>query len=181
MAIREIVTYPSPILNQLADAIDHITSETRELIDDMFETMYAADGVGLAAPQVGVGLRIIVIDVNIHGEQSETTQGPIGPRSHGRQKYAMINPVITSREGEIEWEEGCLSIPDFRVVMERSRKIIVEFLDREGDRKTLTAEGLLAVAIQHEIDHLDGKLLIDNVSRLKRDLYLKKAKKEGRK
>lgn len=177
MAIREIVTYPSPVLKQVAEVIDHITSETRELIDDMFETMYASDGVGLAAPQVGVGLRIIVVDVNVHGVQSETTQGPIGPKSHGRQKYAMVNPVIISREGEIEWEEGCLSIPDFRVVMKRSNKIKTDYLDAEGHKRSLDAEGLLAVAIQHEIDHLDGKLLIDNVSRLKRDLYVKKLKK----
>ncbi len=178
MAILEIVHYPSDVLKKVAPPVGEITKDIKKLVGDMFDTMYAADGVGLAAPQVDASLRIIVVDVNVHSAvEEETTQGPIGPKEHGRQKYAMINPVITSREGEIEWEEGCLSIPDFRLKMKRANKVTVKFLDKEGVEKTLNAEGLLAVAIQHEIDHLDGKLLIDNVSRLKRDLYLKKFKK----
>ena len=183
MANREIVKYPAPVLKEVARPVDEFTDDIHKLVDDMFETMYAADGVGLAAPQVGVGLRIIVVDINVHGSQDEghITQGPQGERMHGRQKYAMINPEITCGEGEIEWEEGCLSIPEFRLNMKRCNKITASFLDSDGNKKTLDAEGLLAVAIQHEIDHLDGKLLIDNVSRLKRDLYLKKAKKEGMK
>jgi len=180
MAIREIVTYPNPVLYKVAEPVGEITNDIKELVDDMFDTMYTADGVGLAAPQIGVSLRIIVIDVNVHGANEEvTTQGPIGPKEHGRKKYGMINPVITHREGEIEWEEGCLSIPDFRLKMKRANKIIVKYLSKEGDEMIIDAEGLLAVAIQHEIDHLDGKLLIDNVSRLKCDMYLSKIKKRS--
>lgn len=177
MAILEIVKYPDPVLKQVALPVDEITRDIKKLVDDMFETMYFSDGVGLAAPQVGVSLRVIVVDVNVHGSDTDTTtQGPIGQREHGRHKYGMINPVITRREGAIEWEEGCLSIPEFRLKMKRASKIEVKFTDKDGNEKTLSAEGLLAVAIQHEIDHLDGKLLIDNVSRLKLELYLKKMK-----
>lgn len=178
MAIREIVKYPAPILKEVARPVEKITDDIRKLVDDMFETMYAAEGVGLAAPQIGISLRIIVVDVNEHDDKGDTTQGPIGPREHGRKKYEMINPVIVDKEGHIEWEEGCLSIPDLRALMKRSNKVTVKYLDRKGNEMTLNAEGLLSVAIQHEIDHLDGKLLIDNVSRLKRDLYLRKAKKK---
>jgi len=179
MAILEIVKYPSPVLKQVARPVERVTAEIKRFVSDMFETMYSADGVGLAAPQVGVSLRIIVVDVNVHGAQDEghITQGPQGERKHGRQKYGMINPEITHSEGEIEWEEGCLSIPEFRLNMKRCNKITVSYFDCDGNKKTLDAEGLLAVAVQHEIDHLDGKLLIDNVSRLKRELYLNKARK----
>jgi peptide deformylase len=178
MAILEIVTYPSDVLKKVAQPVGEITNDIKKLVDDMFDTMYSAEGVGLAAPQVGVPLRIIVVDVNVHGdEEEETTQGPIGPKEHGRKKYGMINPVITDREGEIEWEEGCLSIPDFRLKMKRSNKVKVKFTDKDGRENVVDAKGLLAVAIQHEIDHLDGKLLIDNISRLKRDLYLSKMTK----
>ena len=178
MAILKIVTYPDPVLKAVAAPVEEITHDIKQLVDDMFDTMYLADGVGLAAPQVGESVRIIVVDVNVHGKFDDTTtQGPIGPKEHGSQKFGMINPVILSREGEIEWEEGCLSIPDFRLKMKRANLITVEYQDTDGNKKSLSCEGLLAVAIQHEIDHLDGKILIDNVSRLKRDLYLKRMSK----
>lgn len=181
MAILEIVKYPDPALKQVALPVGEITKDIKKLVDDMFETMYAAEGVGLAAPQVGVSLRIIVVDVNVHGaREEETTQGPIGPKAHGKQKFGMINPVILHSEGEIEWEEGCLSIPEFRLKMKRANKITAKYRNKEGDEMVIDAEGLLSVAIQHEIDHLDGKLLIDNISRLKRDMYLKKIKKSLR-
>lgn len=179
MAIRKIVTYPDPVLKAVAAPVEEITNDIKRLVDDMFDTMYSADGVGLAAPQVGESVRIIVVDVNVRGKFDDTTtQGPIGPKEHGKQKFGMINPVILSREGEIEWEEGCLSIPEFRLKMKRANKITVEYFDKEGQKNELACEGLLAVAIQHEIDHLDGKILIDNASRIKRDLYLSKIKKQ---
>ena len=181
MAILEIVQYPDPVLKMVAVPVGEITNDIKMLVDNMFDTMYLADGVGLAAPQVGVSLRIIVVDVNVHGKFDDTTtQGPIGPKEHGSQKFGMINPVITRREGEIEWEEGCLSIPDFRFKMKRANQITVKYLTKDESEMIIDAEGLLAVAIQHEIDHLDGKILIDNVSRLKRDMYLKKIKRSLR-
>ena len=141
----------------------------------MFETMYAANGIGLAAPQVGVNLRIAVLDVQNSAKNSPT------PGYIQTGKFALINPEITDQEDEIDWEEGCLSVPGFWTVMKRSRRIKVSYLDKDGQRQTLPAENLLAVAIQQEIDHLDGKLIIDHVSRLKRNIYLGKIKKETKK
>ena len=128
--------------------------------------MYADGGVGLAAPQVAISLRILVMDVDpdIEGD--------------GVGLLKMVNPKITSRDGEIEFEEGCLSVPDFRIKVERSRKIVVEFLDENGQENTLALEGLPAIAVQHEMDHLDGKLIIDRASRIKQDLYLRKIRKK---
>ena len=160
--IRKIITYPNPLLNSVSKPLETVDDSVRTLLADMAETMYVADGVGLAAPQIGVGLRVIVVDVG----------GESGP---GLLK--MVNPEILSRDGEIEWEEGCLSVPDLRVMMKRSKRIRAKYLDENGAIKELDAEDLLAVEIQHEIDHLDGKLIIDNVGRIRRDLYLRKRKR----
>jgi peptide deformylase len=164
--IRKIVKYPSPVLQRRSEPVEKVTDEIRGLLDDMAETMYAFDGVGLAAPQVGESVRAIVLDVS----GGATTEG------EGLMK--IINPEIFSLEGEIEYEEGCLSVPDMRVTMKRAARIRVRYIDEKGNVNELDADGLLAVAIQHEIDHLDGKLIIDCASRLKRDMYLKKRKKE---
>jgi peptide deformylase len=174
MTVLKLVTYPSPSLNVPAKPVDKITSDINKLLDDMFETMYAANGIGLAAPQVGVSLRIAVLDVG-------QAEGDVTPGFINSGKFELINPVITKREGEIEWEEGCLSVPDFWMVMKRSKKITISYLNREGDKKTLNAEGLLAIAIQQELDHLDGKLIIDSASRLKRGMYDDKIRKESKK
>lgn len=174
MTILKLVVYPSPVLTSPAKPVGEITNDIKTLIDDMFETMYAANGIGLAAPQVGVPLRIAVLDVSpVEGDVTS------GFKSSG--KFEFINPVITHREGEIDWEEGCLSVPGFWLVMKRSKKVVLSYLDKNGDKKTLNAEGLLAVAIQQEIDHLDGKLIIDSASRLKRGIYDEKIKKEAKK
>ena len=159
--IRKIVAYPDPILRRVAAPVDKVDQGIRSLMDDMAETMYADEGVGLAAPQVGMNLRVVVIDV---GEE-------------GPGLLKMINPKTIKREGEIKLEEGCLSVPDLRVIMNRHECVTVRYMDGEGAQKELEARGLLAVAVQHEIDHLDGKLIIDNVSRLKQDMYLRKRKK----
>lgn len=169
MAKLDIILYPAPILHAMAEPVAQVDGTVRTLLDDLADTMYAAGGVGLAAPQINVSKRVIVIDI----EQS--TVGGAGAGATGL--YEMVNPAITERDGEIAWEEGCLSIPDFRVAMPRSKRITCTYLDRHGKPQSLTAEDLLAVAIQHEIDHLDGKLIIDTVSSLKQELYLDKLKK----
>jgi len=174
MTVLKLVTYPAPSLNIPAKPVEKITNDIKKLIDDMFETMYAANGIGLAAPQVGVPLRVAVLDVA--KTNSDTTPGFVNSG-----KFELINPIITEREGEITWEEGCLSVPDFWITMKRSQRITVSYINRNGDTKTLRAEGLLAVAIQQEIDHLDGKLIIDSASRIKKSLYDDKIRKEARK
>ena len=163
MAILEILKYPEPILSKVAEPVENLNGKTAALISDMLETMYAAPGVGLAAPQVGVSQRIVVLDVD--------------HENPGKQVYKLINPVITRAEGEIIWEEGCLSVVDYTAEVRRAAQVeVVAFDDREQPVK-IEADGLLAVALQHEIDHLDGKLFIDRISRLKRDLYTRKRKK----
>lgn len=174
MAILKITQFPSNELRIRGKPVGKVTKEIKTLIDDMFETMYAANGIGLAAVQVGVDLRIAVIDVPEPKEALKSEFVQWG-------KYALINPEITESEGEIEWEEGCLSVPDFWTVMKRKSRLKLKYMDPNGEEKTLYAGGLLAVAIQQEIDHLDGKLIIDAVSRLKQDLYTQKRSKETRK
>lgn len=166
MSILPIVIYPNPILKTACEPVEKVTKEIEKLLEEMAETMYAAPGIGLAAPQVSITKRLIVCDVTWKEEEGV------------RRLYQLVNPKIVSREGTIEWEEGCLSIPGFLQVMERSGKVTVEALDKKGKPVTIDAQGLLAVCLQHEIDHLDGKLIIDKASRLKRKLYLDKLKKE---
>jgi peptide deformylase len=163
MAILEILKYPDPLLHKIAAPVKNITATTAQLINDMLDTMYAAPGVGLAAPQVGASQRIVVMDVDHEN-----------PR---KQVYKLINPAITRAEGEIVWEEGCLSVVDFTAEVRRAAQVEVIALDENENELKIEAEGLLAVALQHEIDHLDGKLFIDRISRLKRDLYTRRRKK----
>ena len=162
MSVLEILTYPDPILRNRGDPVEIIDERIRKLVQDMTETMYAAPGIGLAAPQVGESLRVITVDIARNGE------GLI----------AMINPEIISSEGEYVDEEGCLSVPDFKESIRRKQKIVVAGLDIDGKNIQLTAECLLAAAFQHEIDHLNGILIIDKVSRLKKDAFKKKLKKK---
>jgi peptide deformylase len=163
MAILRILKYPEPELQKIAAPVKKVTARTVKLIDDMLDTMYAAPGVGLAAPQVGVSERVVVMDVDHENPH--------------KQVYKLINPVVTRAEGEIIWEEGCLSVVDFTAEVRRAAQVEVVALDENEKELKIEAEGLLAVALQHEIDHLDGKLFIDRISRLKRDLYTRKRKK----
>ena len=163
MAILEILKYPDPRLSKIARPVENITDDIVQLINDMLETMYAAPGVGLAANQVGALYRIVVLDVDHENPQKKV--------------YKLINPSIVRSEGEILWEEGCLSVVDFTAEVRRAARVEVAALDDHGKETKIEAEGLLAVALQHEIDHLDGKLFIDRISRLKRDLYTRKRKK----
>jgi len=167
MAIREILKYPHPLLKKRSGEVDRIDGEIKRLIQDMTETMYDAGGVGLAAPQVGISRRILVIDVS-----------PIDPE---QRLFAMINPKIVWEEGEIDHEEGCLSVPDCLEKVKRKEKVRVRGISPEGDEVEISGEGILAFAFQHEMDHLDGVLILDRVSPLKRDIYRRKVKKERRK
>jgi peptide deformylase len=159
----EILKYPDVRLTKKAEPVTEITEDTVRLVEDMLETMYAAPGVGLAANQVGVLQRIVVLDVD--------------HENPGKKIYKLINPVIARTEGQVIWEEGCLSVVDFTAEVRRAERIEVSALDEKGNDLKIEAEGLLSVALQHEIDHLDGKLFIDRISRLKRDLYVRRRKK----
>jgi peptide deformylase len=163
MAIREILKYPDSRLHQVAQPLKNITAETVQLVNDLLETMYAAPGVGLAATQVGASERIIVLDID--------------HENPGKTNFKLINPVITRSEGEVVWEEGCLSVVDFTAEVRRASQVEIVALDEKEKELKIAADGLLAIALQHEIDHLDGKLFIDRISRLKRDLYTRRRKK----
>ena len=167
MAIREILTAPDPRLREISKPVELVDDDIRELMDDMLETMYDAPGIGLAAIQVGVPLRVIVMDLADKDEEPD-------PRF-------FINPVISNPATETKpYDEGCLSVPAFYEEVDRPETCVVDYLDRDGTPQRLEAEGLLAVCIQHEMDHLNGVLFIDHLSRLKRDRILRKLKKEQR-
>jgi len=161
--IRTILTYPNPELKKKSAPVTIINDTVRELVRDMAETMYAAPGIGLAAPQLGVHQRVIVIDLASKDEPSEL--------------IAAINPVIVHAEGEAYEEEGCLSVPKYAANVRRHASVVVKALDIEGVERTWRADDLLAIAFQHEIDHLDGILFIDHLSALKRELFQRKARK----
>ncbi len=164
MAELEILHYPDPRLRNRARPVKHVDDAVRRLVDDMFETMYQAPGIGLAAIQVNVPLRVITIDVS---EQKNE------PR-------CLINPVILAEEGEVECEEGCLSVPGVYESVTRSRWIRAGALNREGEPYEFEAEDLLAVCVQHEMDHLKGRLFVDYLSRLKRERIHRRTRKQQR-
>ena len=161
--LRPIVRYGAPGLQTPAQPVSEVTPELRTLIDDMVETMYAAPGVGLAAPQVGVPLRIAVIDLSL------------GKR--GGELLTLINPEFVEREGMQLEEEGCLSLPGFNATVARPARALVRALDRSGEMRTIEGTGLLARALQHEMDHLDGVLFVDRLRGIKRDLIVRKVRK----
>ncbi len=164
MSILKILRYPDERLHKLAKPVATVDARIRQLADDMAETMYAAPGVGLAASQVDVHEQLIVIDTSESRDQL----------------LVLINPVITSSEGSAKREEGCLSVPEIFDIVERAEKITVEALNRDGKKFTLDAEGLLAVCIQHEMDHLKGKVFVEYLSRLKQTRIVAKLKKRER-
>ncbi|MBW2499548.1 MAG: peptide deformylase [Deltaproteobacteria bacterium] len=166
MALREVLKFPDPRLKQVSKPISEVDDALRELARDMIEVMYDEPGIGLAAPQVGSFVRMFVIDTEWGEEGAE------------RDPQVVLNPQIVEREGRISWEEGCLSVPDYTATVERDALITLEAIDLDGNPIVERAEGLRAVCIQHEIDHLDGILFIDRISRLKRSLYVKKRKKQ---
>jgi len=161
--IRTILTYPNPELKKKSEPVTVIDDSILELIRDMSETMYNAPGIGLAAPQIGVHQRVIVIDVS--------------PKDGPPDLVVAINPVIVYAEGEVYEEEGCLSVPKYAANVRRQARVIVKGLNPEGVEQTWKAEELLAIAFQHEIDHLEGILFVDHLSLLKRELFQRKARK----
>jgi len=164
MAIREILHYPDPRLRNRAEPVAGVDDAIRALMDDMLETMYAAPGIGLAATQINVALRVVTIDISEHGDQP----------------LCLVNPEILELAGDIETEEGCLSVPGIYELVERADWIRARALGRDGESFEFEAEGLLAVCVQHEIDHLEGRLFVDHLSQLKRQRIHKKAKKQQR-
>jgi peptide deformylase len=162
--VREIIIWPDPVLKEIANPVDAVDDGTRRLLDDMTETMYAADGVGLAAPQIGVTKRVIVIDVS--------------PRQPEQKLIHLVNPQIVLAEGKMLYTEGCLSIPGEAEEVERPSKVVVRALDYQGKPFEISAsDDLLAIALQHEIDHLQGTMFVDHLSSLKRDLIRRRMRK----
>ena len=167
MAIRPIITAPDPRLKVVSEPVESVDDEIRALIDDMFETMYDAPGIGLAAIQVGVSKRIVVMDI-------ADSESPPEPR-------CFINPeVVWTSEDVTTYEEGCLSVPDYYAEVDRPAQARVKFLDREGNAQEVEADGLLATCIQHEIDHLNGVLFVDHISSVRRSIILRKLTKAKR-
>ena len=164
MTIKNILTEPNKILRQVSKPVEKVTLEEKKLMDDMLDTMYAANGIGLAAIQIGVPKRIIVMDISKEPNKKD-------PRY-------FVNPVIKNKDSEkATYEEGCLSVPNQFAEIDRPSKCEVEYLDYNGEKKILKAEGLLATCIQHEMDHLEGILFIDYLSKLKRSMIIKKLSK----
>ena len=165
MAKKQILTIPDPLLRKVSEPVASVNTEVKNLMDDMLETMYAAPGIGLAAVQVGVLKRIIVIDLSKDGQKKDP--------------LFIVNPQITFKSDElISYEEGCLSIPNQFAEVKRPSSCKVNFLDYNGKKREINADGLLATCVQHEVDHLNGVLFIDHLSKLKKDIIIKKTKKQ---
>ncbi len=165
MAIKTIITEPNKILRQKSLPVNNVGKQEQQLMDDMLDTMYAANGIGLAAIQIGVPKRIIVMDISKNDEKNSP-------------KY-FVNPIIKNKNIETStYEEGCLSVPNFFAEVDRPKKCDVEYLDYDGKKKILNAEGLLATCIQHEMDHLEGILFIDYLSKIKKTMIVKKLSKK---
>ena len=168
MAIKPIITEPNKILRQKSIEVESVGKEEQKLMDDMLDTMYDANGIGLAAIQIGVPKRIIVMDITKNEEK--------------RRPLYFVNPVIKNKNSELStYEEGCLSVPNYFAEIDRPKKCDVEYLDYNGEKKILNAEGLLATCIQHEMDHLEGVLFIDYLSKLKKTMIIKKLSKQKEK
>ncbi len=167
MTIKPLIILPDPLLSQVSTPIERVDADLQKLADDMLETMYDAPGIGLAAIQVGIARRLLVIDVSKEGEE--------------KQPLVIINPeIIKSSDARSVYEEGCLSIPDYYAEVERPAQVTVKSIDRDGKEQVIEADGLLATCLQHEIDHLNGVLFIDHISRLKREMVIKKFTKAAK-
>ena len=169
MTVLKLYEYPEPVLKKKAEKVTKVDADVQKLLDDMLETMYASAGVGLAAPQIGVSKRIVVIDVEQEDDDNGVKSG---------NPLFLVNPEIIWRsEDKVCGEEGCLSVPKQRAEVERNAQVKVRYLDYNGNEQEILGDGLLAVCLQHELDHLDGVLYIDRISRLKRQMLLKKLDK----
>ncbi len=172
MAILEILTYPDPRLAKKSEPVTKFDSELKKLCEDMLETMYHAPGIGLAAPQVNIHKQIVVIDIDYESTEDEP------PVLSNKLPRIFINAKITRKEGEILFKEGCLSVPGEYEEVERAERVALEYQDTDGKKHSLETDGILAVAIQHELDHLDGRLFIDRLSFVKSKSIKKRIKKE---
>jgi peptide deformylase len=168
MALRDVLKYPDKRLKEISTPIEKISDEIRELASDMLEVMYDEPGIGLAAPQVNAAVRIIVIDTEWTADDAE------------RNPLVLVNPEIVEHSGKIVWKEGCLSVPDFEADVERASHVKLRATNLDGEDLEISASELQAVCFQHEIDHLDGILFIDRISRLKHRLYTQRRKKQLR-
>ena len=168
MALRPVLQVPDKRLTRKAQPITKITDEVRQLAQDMCEVMYDEPGIGLAATQVGEDVRLIVVDTEWKDEDGE----------HERNPLILVNPELSEHDGEVLWKEGCLSVPDFEAEVKRAARVRMRALDLDGKEVEIRAEGLQAVCFQHELDHLDGILFIDRISKLKRSRYVLKRKKQ---
>ncbi len=166
MALREVLKFPDKRLRKVSQRVETITDAIRELAQDMCDVMYDEPGIGLAAPQVGELVRLIVVDTEWTDEEAE------------RDPLVLVNPELFEPEGKVIWNEGCLSVPDFEADVERAERIRLRATDLDGEEVDIQADGLQAVCFQHEVDHLDGRLFIDHLSRLKRERYILKRKKQ---
>jgi peptide deformylase len=167
MAILDILIWPDPQLLEISTPITDIDDDLKQLAEDMLETMYDADGVGLAAPQVGIQKRMVIIDIHAGADERPSGEPPL----------TLINPEFIEQEGELTWEEGCLSVPGELGEVTRAAKVKMKYTDLEGQEHVVEAEGLKAVALQHECDHLDGKLFVDYLSRIKRNVIRRRMNK----
>jgi peptide deformylase len=177
MAIRDILIWPDPRLLKVSkpvvlNADGSVPDDVKTLVKDMFDTMYDADGVGLAAPQVGVHLRVVVVDIRAYDKHR--ADGGQAEVPSGEAPIVLINPTFSDKAGKLEWDEGCLSVPGESGLVTRAAKCRVDYLDLDGKPQVIEAEGLKAVALQHECDHLDGKLFVDYLSALKRGVIKRK-------
>jgi len=166
MALRPVLKFPDKRLRQVSRPIATVSDPLRELARDMCDVMYDEPGIGLAAPQVGEAVRLVVVDTEWTAEDAE------------RNPLVLVNPVLSEHGGKIVWNEGCLSVPDFEAEVERAERVLLQARDLDGKEIAIRAEGLQAVCFQHEVDHLDGVLFIDHISRLKRNRYVEKRKKQ---
>src|SRR5262245_15264546 len=166
MPLRPVLQFPDKRLRRVSRPIETITDELRQLAQDMCEVMYDEPGIGLAAPQVGEDVRLIVVDTGWKDEDAE------------KNPLILVNPELSEHDGKIVWNEGCLSVPDFEAEVERSERVLLRALDLDSKPVEIRAEGLQAVCFQHEVDHLNGVLFIDRISRLKRSRYVLKRKKQ---
>ncbi len=189
MTVREIIHIPDQILRKVSDPVEQITPELLKMLDDMADTMYEAPGIGLAGIQIALPLRVVVVDCDQRAkseEESDEPQRDDEPSDEAsRNPIFLINPEIVGYSDEPStYEEGCLSIPDYYAEVERPAGCVVKYIDRDGKGQVIKAEGLLSTCLQHEIDHLNGKLFIDELSKLKRDMVVKKftkiAKQSGK-
>lgn len=179
--LLNIFTYPDPVLTKVASEVTSFNNELKKLALDMLDTMYAAPGIGLAAPQVGISTRMLVLDIDFKFEDKTNSDGKVEKMVINKNPMVFINPVITAKDGKIKYQEGCLSLPKIFEDVDRFEKITLEYQDLEGNNQTMEAEGLLSVCLQHEIDHLDGIVFIDRLSRLKKSFCKKKLLKQKKK